>query len=84
MSALNGPDDVLGTLNVVQEPAMRFLPVNMLTLPVRRRPCHVLIHRGGAGGYWDVNEAIQAIVRGGRAVDVGQLADPNVPLEAFG
>jgi len=33
---------------------------------------------------WDVNEAIQAIVRGGRAVDVGQLADPNVPLEAFG
>ena len=33
---------------------------------------------------WDVNEAIQAIVRGGRTVDAGSLADPNVPLEEFG
>jgi len=32
---------------------------------------------------WDVNEAIQAIVRGGRTVDPGRLADPNVPLEEF-
>ena len=33
---------------------------------------------------WDVNEAIQAIVRGGRTVDAGRLANPNVPLEEFG
>jgi 3-phenylpropionate/trans-cinnamate dioxygenase ferredoxin reductase component len=32
---------------------------------------------------WDVNEAIQAIVRGGRTVDTGRLADPDVPLEEF-
>jgi 3-phenylpropionate/trans-cinnamate dioxygenase ferredoxin reductase component len=32
---------------------------------------------------WEVNEAIQAIVRGGRTVDPGRLADPNVPLEEF-
>jgi 3-phenylpropionate/trans-cinnamate dioxygenase ferredoxin reductase subunit len=32
---------------------------------------------------WDVNEAIQAIVRGGRTVDVSRLADPAVPLEEF-
>ena len=32
---------------------------------------------------WDVNEAIQAIVRGGRTVDPAQLAEPNVPLEEF-
>jgi 3-phenylpropionate/trans-cinnamate dioxygenase ferredoxin reductase component len=32
---------------------------------------------------WDVNEAIQAIVRGGRTVDADTLADPNVPLEAL-
>ena len=32
---------------------------------------------------WDVNEAIQAIVRAGRTVDPGRLADPNVPLEEF-
>ncbi|HLK76151.1 MAG TPA: FAD-dependent oxidoreductase [Streptosporangiaceae bacterium] len=32
---------------------------------------------------WDVNEAIQAIVRGGRTVDVSQLADLAVPLEEF-
>ena len=30
-----------------------------------------------------VNDTIQAIVRGGRAVDTGRLADPNVPLEEF-
>jgi predicted NAD/FAD-dependent oxidoreductase len=30
-----------------------------------------------------VNEAIQAIVRGGRTVDTGRLADPDVPLEEF-
>ena len=32
---------------------------------------------------WDVNEAIQAIVRGGRIVDVSRLADLAVPLEEF-
>jgi 3-phenylpropionate/trans-cinnamate dioxygenase ferredoxin reductase subunit len=32
---------------------------------------------------WDVNEAIQAIVRGGRTVEEGRLADPDVPLEEF-
>ena len=32
---------------------------------------------------WDVNEAIQAIVRSGRTVDTGRLADPDVPLEEF-
>jgi 3-phenylpropionate/trans-cinnamate dioxygenase ferredoxin reductase component len=32
---------------------------------------------------WDVNEVIQAIVRGGRVVDTGQLADASVPLEEF-
>jgi 3-phenylpropionate/trans-cinnamate dioxygenase ferredoxin reductase component len=32
---------------------------------------------------WDVNEAIQAIVRGGRAVDAARLADVDVPLEEF-
>jgi hypothetical protein len=30
-----------------------------------------------------VNEAIQAIVRGGRTVDTGRLANPEVPLEEF-
>jgi 3-phenylpropionate/trans-cinnamate dioxygenase ferredoxin reductase component len=32
---------------------------------------------------WDVNEVIQAIVRGGRTVDAERLADPSVPLEEF-
>jgi 3-phenylpropionate/trans-cinnamate dioxygenase ferredoxin reductase component len=32
---------------------------------------------------WDVNEVIQAIVRGGRTVDTGRLADPGVPLDEF-
>jgi 3-phenylpropionate/trans-cinnamate dioxygenase ferredoxin reductase component len=32
---------------------------------------------------WDVNDAIQAIVRGGRTVDAGRLANPDVPLEEF-
>jgi 3-phenylpropionate/trans-cinnamate dioxygenase ferredoxin reductase component len=32
---------------------------------------------------WDVNDAIQAIVRGGRTVDTGRLTDPDVPLEEF-
>ena len=32
---------------------------------------------------WDVNEPIQAIVRGGRTVDQGRLADPKAPLEEF-
>ncbi len=32
---------------------------------------------------WDVNEAIQAIVRGGRTVDAGRLADPGVALDEF-
>ena len=32
---------------------------------------------------WDVNDTIQAIVRGGRAVDAARLADVDVPLEEF-
>ena len=32
---------------------------------------------------WDVSEVIQAMVRGGRTVDPGRLADPSVPLEEF-
>ena len=32
---------------------------------------------------WDVNERIQAIVRGGRVVDPGLLGDASVPLESF-
>ena len=32
---------------------------------------------------WDVNEVIQAIVRGGRTVDADRLANPEVPLEEF-
>jgi len=32
---------------------------------------------------WDVHEAIQAIVRSGRTVDTGRLADRDVPLEEF-
>jgi 3-phenylpropionate/trans-cinnamate dioxygenase ferredoxin reductase subunit len=30
-----------------------------------------------------VNEVIQAVVRGGGAVDAGRLANPDVPLEEF-
>jgi 3-phenylpropionate/trans-cinnamate dioxygenase ferredoxin reductase component len=30
---------------------------------------------------WDVNDAIQALVRGGQAVDPARLADPGVPLD---
>jgi 3-phenylpropionate/trans-cinnamate dioxygenase ferredoxin reductase subunit len=29
---------------------------------------------------WDVNEQVQELVRGGRPVDPGRLADPDVPL----
>jgi 3-phenylpropionate/trans-cinnamate dioxygenase ferredoxin reductase component len=32
---------------------------------------------------WDVNEMIQAIVRGGRTVDASRLADAGVPLDDF-
>ena len=32
-------------------------------------------------GVWDVNDAIQAVVRSGRTVDTGRLADPGVPLD---
>jgi 3-phenylpropionate/trans-cinnamate dioxygenase ferredoxin reductase component len=32
---------------------------------------------------WDVNPAIQDLVRSGRAVDAVRLADPGVPLSAF-
>ncbi len=32
---------------------------------------------------WDINPAIQDLVRAGRTVDAGRLADPGVPLEAF-
>ena len=30
---------------------------------------------------WDVNDAIQDLVSGGRPVDPARLADPGVPLE---
>jgi 3-phenylpropionate/trans-cinnamate dioxygenase ferredoxin reductase subunit len=30
---------------------------------------------------WDVTDPIQALVRSGRAVDVGRLTDPDVPLD---
>jgi 3-phenylpropionate/trans-cinnamate dioxygenase ferredoxin reductase component len=32
---------------------------------------------------WDVNDAIKAIVRRGRTVDVARLANPDVPLDEF-
>jgi 3-phenylpropionate/trans-cinnamate dioxygenase ferredoxin reductase subunit len=32
---------------------------------------------------WDVNEMIQAIVRGGRTVAASRLADPGAPLDDF-
>jgi len=32
---------------------------------------------------WDVNDTIQAIIRGRHAVDTGRLANPGVPLEQF-
>jgi 3-phenylpropionate/trans-cinnamate dioxygenase ferredoxin reductase component len=32
---------------------------------------------------WDVNDAIQDLVRSGRAVDAAALADPSVPLESL-
>jgi 3-phenylpropionate/trans-cinnamate dioxygenase ferredoxin reductase subunit len=32
---------------------------------------------------WDVSDTIQAIVRSGRTVDAGRLADPEIPLEEF-
>jgi Reductase C-terminal len=32
---------------------------------------------------WDVNAAIQDLVRAGRTVDAGRVADPGVPLGAF-
>ena len=30
---------------------------------------------------WDVNEAIQALIRAGHTVDRARLADPDVPLD---
>ena len=30
---------------------------------------------------WGVTDEIQALVRGGRPVDTGRLADPDVPLD---
>jgi len=30
---------------------------------------------------WDVNDAVQNLVRGGRPVDTGRLADPGVSLD---
>jgi 3-phenylpropionate/trans-cinnamate dioxygenase ferredoxin reductase component len=32
---------------------------------------------------WDVNEAIQALVRSGQQVDSGALSDPETPLESL-
>ena len=31
---------------------------------------------------WDVNEAVQALIRRGAPVDPGRLADGSIPLEA--
>ena len=48
---------------------------------------------GSAGGrvlagmnvnVWDVNDAIQALVRAGQAVDTDRLADPGVSLDELG
>ena len=33
---------------------------------------------------WDASDGIQALVRGGRTVDPGRLADPEVPLDELG
>jgi 3-phenylpropionate/trans-cinnamate dioxygenase ferredoxin reductase subunit len=30
---------------------------------------------------WDVNDAIQDLVRGGQAADPAKLADPGIPLD---
>jgi 3-phenylpropionate/trans-cinnamate dioxygenase ferredoxin reductase component len=30
---------------------------------------------------WDTSDIVQALVRGGRTVDPGRLADPSVPLD---
>ncbi|MFD7620877.1 hypothetical protein [Streptomyces sp. NPDC059802] len=30
---------------------------------------------------WDVNDAIQHLVRSGEQIDRGRLADPDLPLE---
>ena len=32
---------------------------------------------------WDVNDAIQDLVRSGQPVDTGALADPATPLESL-
>jgi 3-phenylpropionate/trans-cinnamate dioxygenase ferredoxin reductase subunit len=32
---------------------------------------------------WDVNDAIQALVRSGRPVDTAALRDPDTPLESL-
>ncbi|MDI5961470.1 NAD(P)/FAD-dependent oxidoreductase [Streptantibioticus silvisoli] len=32
---------------------------------------------------WDVTDTLQAVIRAGRPVDPGRLADPGVPLESF-
>jgi 3-phenylpropionate/trans-cinnamate dioxygenase ferredoxin reductase component len=33
---------------------------------------------------WDATDTIQALVRGGRTVDPGRLADPGVSLDELG
>jgi 3-phenylpropionate/trans-cinnamate dioxygenase ferredoxin reductase subunit len=32
---------------------------------------------------WDVNDAVQALVRSGQPVDEAALADPDIPLESL-
>jgi 3-phenylpropionate/trans-cinnamate dioxygenase ferredoxin reductase component len=36
---------------------------------------------GMNAGVWDVTEAIQTLIRGGRPVDPERLADPGIPLD---
>jgi hypothetical protein len=44
---------------------------------------YVIAQAGMNVNVWDVNAAIQDLVRGGRTVDADRLADPGVPLEEF-
>jgi 3-phenylpropionate/trans-cinnamate dioxygenase ferredoxin reductase subunit len=32
---------------------------------------------------WDVNQHVQSLIRSGEPVDVGELTDPDTPLEAI-
>ena len=60
-------------------------------LPRRRRPAEFIAFWLGGGrvlagmnvNVWDVNEAIQALVRSGQQVGSGALSDPATPLESL-